>query len=337
MDGVKEAHLGVIQAKEFLPLITDASGNIRKSLFYDNVRDFQDYNDVNKDIRATLQSAQREHFVLLNNGVTLIASSLRVVGNKITIEDYQVVNGCQTCHVIFDCRALIGDDVYVPIKVIATDDELLTSAIIKGTNRQTQVKTAQLYALTEFQKRLETYFNTFKGPQALYYERRSKQHSGSSVEKVRIVSIQQEMRCFAAMFLDEAHRGHYPRSLQPYVGTKLFNEKHRLEPYYVSAYSQYRLEYFFRSSQLPAGLKPARYHLLMVARHLASGPRLPSMHSNKMGRKCEKLMETFWDDAKALALFKRAATVIDKAVSKRPLNRELTKTQPFTEDVLKAL
>lgn len=56
IEGVTEAYLGVLPATEYLRLVTDESGNIRKSLFYDNVRDFQDYNEVNKEIRATLQS-----------------------------------------------------------------------------------------------------------------------------------------------------------------------------------------------------------------------------------------------------------------------------------------
>ena len=59
VNAVSEAHFGVIPAKEFLNLILDGNGNIKKSLFYDNVRDFQDFNKVNKDIRATLQSPEK--------------------------------------------------------------------------------------------------------------------------------------------------------------------------------------------------------------------------------------------------------------------------------------
>ena len=37
MTGVKEAYLGTLPSTEFVKIITDATGNIRKSLFYDNV------------------------------------------------------------------------------------------------------------------------------------------------------------------------------------------------------------------------------------------------------------------------------------------------------------
>jgi len=47
MQGVKEAYLGILPAIEYLQLVVDEAGMIRKSLFYDNVRDFQSYNPVN--------------------------------------------------------------------------------------------------------------------------------------------------------------------------------------------------------------------------------------------------------------------------------------------------
>jgi hypothetical protein len=43
MEGVKESYLGVLPATEYLDLVVDEAGMIRKSLFYDNVRDFQPY------------------------------------------------------------------------------------------------------------------------------------------------------------------------------------------------------------------------------------------------------------------------------------------------------
>lgn len=159
--GVAEAYIGMIPAKEYISLITDPSGRMRKTLFYDNVRDFLDYNPVNSDMKQTLQSdEEKSWFALLNNGVTIIAKSLRTVGNKFHIEDYQVVNGCQTSHVLFDEEDNLGPTVFVPLKVIATTDDKVTNAIIKATNHQTEVKAEQLYALSDFQKNLEAFFVT---------------------------------------------------------------------------------------------------------------------------------------------------------------------------------
>lgn len=85
---VEQAYLGVIPGKEFLKLFLDDAQEVRKSAFYDNVRDFLDYNDVNVEIASTLRSDERDRFALLNNGVTVIAKSATAVANKFHVEDF---------------------------------------------------------------------------------------------------------------------------------------------------------------------------------------------------------------------------------------------------------
>ena len=46
--GVKEAFVGFIPALQYLPIICE-NEEIVRSIFYDNVRDWQGYNDVNND------------------------------------------------------------------------------------------------------------------------------------------------------------------------------------------------------------------------------------------------------------------------------------------------
>ena len=338
VNAVSEAHFGVIPAKEFLNLILDGNGNIKKSLFYDNVRNFQDFNKVNKDIRATLQSPESSLFPLLNNGITIIAGTVRPTGNTFHIEDYQIVNGCQTSHVLYHERANLTDEVYVPIKIISTNDDDVVNRIIKATNFQTEVKPDQLYALADFQKKLEEYYATYEGEPRLYYERRSKQYATApKVEKVRIVTIQQQIRAFVAVFLEEPHRGHYPRSMGATVGRTLFGRDHLPEPYYLSAYAQFKLEYFFRNGGVDKKYKPARYHLLMGARHVLNPEPVPSAAANEMKRLCARLLPDIHDDKKLLAAFQKAAAIVDVACGRRSLDRKLTKTQPFTKRFREAL
>ena len=55
--GVPLAFLGYISAKSFVEIIKDDAGDdILGSIFYDNVRDWQDYNPVNGEMRETLKS-----------------------------------------------------------------------------------------------------------------------------------------------------------------------------------------------------------------------------------------------------------------------------------------
>ncbi len=336
IDGVAEAYLGVLPVNEYLALITDPAGNIRKPLFYDNVRDFQGNNPVNAEIKETLVDALgQQRFAVLNNGVTVVARGLRTTGNKFVVSDYQVVNGCQTSHVLFDAKDILGEDTFVPLKVIATSDEDIINAIITATNRQTQVTADDLYAMSAFQKKLEALYDSYPDKKKLYYERRSKQYAAvNGIEKVRIIGKSQQVRAFAAMFLNDPHRAaRYYSDLRAQVGSKIFNESHKLEPYYVAAFAFYKLEFLFRNSSLPVYYKPARYHLLMALRYIAAGSEMPALTANKASSYANSIAEVLWSDDKAVEAFKVAIEVVDEALDGAGLNRDVVKTQTFTDAV----
>lgn len=331
--GVKEAYLGLLPATDFLALLDDGSGGILKSIFYDNVRDWQQYNKVNSEIKSSLQSeTHRARFALMNNGVTIIAKTVRATGNRFHIEDYQIVNGCQTSHVLFDNRALLDDSVVVPVRLIATDDEDVIASIVKATNRQTEVKEEQLLALSDFQKKLEAYFLTFPEPQRLYYERRSRQFSsGSGVEKTRIITPTILIRAYASTFLEEPHRTTrtYGALIQQ-LGKSIFGPNDKLEPYYYAASIHYRLEYLFRNGSIAPSFKPARYHILMAARLLEFSSGLPRPNSHEMARLSERLWTSIWDASTSDALLQRAARVVYD-VAKGDFHRDQVRTEPFTK------
>jgi hypothetical protein len=336
IEGVAEAYLGVLPVSEYLALITDPAGNIRKPLFYDNVRDFQGNNPVNAEIKETLVDVLgQQRFAVLNNGVTVVARGLRTTGNKFVVSDYQVVNGCQTSHVLFDAKDILGEDTFVPLKVIATSDEDIINAIITATNRQTQVTADDLYAMSAFQKKLEALYDSYPDKKKLYYERRSKQYAAvNGIEKVRIIGKSQQVRAFAAMFLNDPHRAaRYYSDLRGQVGSKIFNESHKLEPYYVAAFAFYKLEFLFRNSSLPVYYKPARYHLLMALRYIAAGSEMPALTANKASSYANSIAEVLWSDDKAVEAFKVAIEAVDEALDGAALNRDIVKTQTFTDAV----
>jgi hypothetical protein len=333
--GVKEAYLGLLPAADFLALLDDGNGGILKSIFYDNVRDWQQYNTVNAEIKSSLQSGpHRARFALMNNGVTIIAKTLRATGNRFHIEDFQIVNGCQTSHVLFDNRLLLDASVVVPIRLIATDDEDVIASIVKATNRQTEVKEEQLIALSDFQKKLEAYFQTFPEPQRLYYERRSRQfNSGFAVEKTRIITPTILIRAYASAFLEEPHRTTrtYGALIQQ-LGKSIFSPEDRLEPYYYAASAHYRLEYLFRNGSVASAFKPARYHILMAARLLVHSAALPRSNSHEMARLSERLWMSIWDAASSDQLLQKAAGIVHD-VAKGNFHRDQIRTEPFTKAV----
>lgn len=222
--------------------------------------------------------------------------------------------------------------------MISTADEEIINAVITATNRQTEVTSEDLYAMSAFQKRLEALYDTFPDKKKLHYERRSKQYaSANGIEKVRIIGKTLQVRAFAAMFLDDAHRAaRYYGDLRAQVGTKIFIDSHKLEPYYVSAYGYYKLEFLFRNNLLPVYYKPARYHLLMALRYLVGGTDMPALTANKASSYANRIAEVLWSDDASVEIFKEAIEVIDEVLKGDALTRDVVKTQSFTDSVKEA-
>jgi hypothetical protein len=342
IEGVDQAYLGYVPASEYLKLITDEHNNIRKTVFYDNVRDFQGENKVNGKIATTLFSTKRAEFVIRNNGVTVVAKALTRTGNTFALSDFQIVNGCQTSHVLFANVDKIDPSVSIPIRIVATSNEEVTKGVIEATNSQTEVSDEQLRSLSDFQKTLEDHFATYEGDHRLFYERRSKQYASMlDVEKTRIVSIPSQIKSFGAIFLDDPHRaGRYFATLRKIHEDKLFQSDDKPEPYYTAAFAAYRLEYLFRNNLLPVQYKPVRWHVLLAMRLIvAKSTVVPPMNSAKIVKLCSDINKKMWDADQAVAIFTEATAVVHSAFSNsgRPLDRDVARSQDSTEVVMNAL
>lgn len=336
IQGVSEAYLGVIPFAEYLKLIQDENKTIH-SIFDDNVRDFQGNNSVNKKIKKTLEDKKFDLFCVLNNGVTIVASAITPAGNRFTIRDYQVVNGCQTSHVLHDCQEIEGiDKVYVPIKVVVTENDDIKTNITLATNSQTEVKTEQLEALNLFQKKLELYYKAESKVFPLYYERRSQQYnSDARIKKTQIISIPIQIKSFASMFLDSPHlvSGYYGTIVRRFSG-KIFSDEHSYSPYYVSGLAYYRIEQFFRSGELSSELKKVRFHLMYLARLIVIGDSLDPFNSRSLEKACDRLKECLLDERKALQVFTDARGLFEK--SEVDKDKRQYKSESDTELLLKS-
>lgn len=336
INGISEAYIGYIEVKEYLKLIEDDGGNLRKSIFYDNVRDYQGDNDVNLSIGETLSSDHADKLAVLNNGVTLISDEIRVARDSVTLENYQVVNGCQTSYVIYFNKDEINDSVFLPIKMVATKNENIVNEIIIANNSQTEVKKEQLLALEKIQKDLETFYESFTdAKQKLFYERRSKQFdTGITVEKVRIVTISTQLRCFCAMFLEVPHLAsrYYGRLFKDY-SEKAFDKNNELMLYYASAFALYKLEFFIRNRTIDKKYRKYKYHILMLLRYHIAGEKLPRFSSNKrVNEYCDKINKVMWNNNDALEEFKFLVGIIENTVDDI-MSNEIT-SKKYTGDQL---
>jgi hypothetical protein len=181
--------------KDFYDFSVDDNSNLRNYIFESNVRDFQGYIEVNKDIKETLNSDTALDFWWLNNGITILASDATVTGKTITLDDVQIINGLQTTHCIFDYfkdKEIEGQDLSeadknrsILVKIIIISNEEARDKIIKATNFQTSIPPASLKATEKIHHDIEDFF---KGND-LYYDRRKNYYKNIGKPINKIISI----------------------------------------------------------------------------------------------------------------------------------------------------
>lgn len=304
---VQEAYYGILPFKEFKKLIYSESDQQVRNVFYDNVRDYEGENPVNTRIKETILEKRTDQFCILNNGITIIASDLSSVGNKLTIKDYQIVNGCQTSHVLISVIDESGiDETPIPVRLIVTDNESLRDKITLATNSQTAVTDEQLEAQSEFQKSLEQYYNSIPTERRLFYERRANQYNlKRDVKKTQIISIKDQIKVFSSMFLDSPHAvsGYFGTVMKRH-GKNIFQEGHKFDSYYISAFTLYKFLFYIRTNQLPKNSRKLKYHILMIARMLSEDGKMPKLNSRKMDRYCARITSILESDKLLIQLFK---------------------------------
>lgn len=275
---VLAGYFGLIKLDSLLEVLTDeidGKKKLKKGIFEDNIRD---YLGANEDVEVNLNMAQEikgdnaHLFGILNNGITVIADDINIVTSEVTLTNYQIVNGCQTCNVLFESESFLKTrDIYIPIRLISTQDEDTKQSIIKATNSQTALKPEQIAALKSEQKDLEEYYKVMrkKNNFELYYERRTDQYRTEEIQKIKIINIPFQIKATSAMFLDLPHEvsGQYGKVEKTTRG-KLFKDSNFQKVYYVSGLAWYRVDAFIRNTDEGKAYRRARWHIMMLFKYL---------------------------------------------------------------------
>lgn len=319
--GVENSCIALCQGEEFVKILTTEEGVIRKSLFDDNVRDFQGENSVNNEILTTIKNDPSK-FILLNNGITIVCDEFITKNRRLIIINPQIVNGCQTSHVLFYAKKQGIDVSQVPISVkfISTKDVEISNEIVRGTNRQNIVLDEAFEATKKFHKDLEEFFNTINCDfsEKIYYERRAKQYSHNpSIHQVQKINLRILTQFFSAMFLNKPHLSHRHESvLLKEQANIIFQESQSKLPYFVASYSFYKLEQLFREKGFYPELKPYKAHLLMVFRESIAG-KCPNINSEKqIDDYSNQLMKVLKDSDIILSQFSKVAELFKEVMNK---------------------
>lgn len=341
--GIQEAYLALVRMSEYMKLVTDQDGGLQAGLFYENVRGFLGENPVNKEIRETLEREESIQFPILNNGITIVTKSLRQSGEKFVLTDFQIVNGCQTTNVLYQCRNKVSSEMMVPLKIISTDNGELINRIIRSTNRQTQVLDEAFESLKEFHKRLQQYYDTFTHPDRIYYERRVHEYdNGTGIRKSNIVTLPIQLYAVISMFYGEPHSVHrYYGELLKANANRVFQENHQLSLYYASTWTLHQIESAMRRGDIRPDWKPYRYHLLFLiqiyVRTCKKMPKLPWFNSKDMDRLANSIIDAVSQPKQLGALLRYLTGVLSEAIQASPKKsfngNSLTRIKDFTNDI----
>lgn len=342
IEGIDQSYFGVLPLSEFKKLLVDESGNVQ-SVFDDNVRDFQGSNNlVNKSIAETLSGENPNLFSVLNNGVTIVANSIKTSGNSLTITDYQIVNGCQTSNVLYENRSINEiESISIPLRLIVTNDDEIKSKITVSTNNQTAIKKEQLSAMSDFQKNLEHYYSSITGEGKLYYERRAKQYnSDRNVVKRKIITIPNQLKSYSSMFNKNPHMvTTYFGTLVKKIGesgSKIFESDHQFAPYYMAGLAFYKLDSMFNSSEIDKKFRKVKFYLTMLVPMIASEDDFPPLNSQRKTESfCAPIIRKLNDDALCRKIFFTAVEIIEKSGATIE-DKESLKSRTMTDQIISA-
>ena len=261
---VAEAYVGIVSAENFANIISP-SGNLEDSLFRENVRAYQgENNPVNEQILSTLRSEERALFPFLNNGVTIVADNAKGTGNTFTISSYQVVNGCQTTNQFFRAWKELGPEamssVYIPLKLIVSNDPDLLEKVTIASNSQSPVDDSSMIAVNRHAMLVEEYFEETSASDGLRFQRQPGVYQNrDSVAKVRVFGIDDLNRAFAAVILGESRRA-IGQQIDYRKEPEIVWAPYPVEFYYFAARVVYRIDSALRNQKF-LRLRALRLHI----------------------------------------------------------------------------
>jgi len=321
--------LSIVDANSLLSLLTNDQGQLEPRYFQYNVRDYYgQQKKVNRNIAETLRSDGRRNFWCLNNGVTIVCRQGNKLDKDITLKDFQVVNGCQTAHVLDECRGQLANDesCRVVVKVIQTTNEQVEADIIDATNSQTMVQGTALHANEPVQKAIEAHFLNYR-PYILYYERRINFYRRRLKPASRIVPVIRLFQVMYSVFWKQPgkSRNNPSRTFEDNY-ERVFNLDYDYDAYLVAYLLYLRLYAINRDNIRSKSTSQARedvmdYGMLHLTRTAFAVLRGSDSVLDLKGRKSEfpklkaDLLAALEDDARVEDIYATSLTLVESAIS----------------------
>ena len=140
-------------------------------LFDYNVRQFLGRTNVNRDIAKSLSDAsEHPNFLLYHNGLAIVAEKVDTsTAGMITIQNYVVVNGCQSLSVLWEHRTKVTSGLRILARIIELDrSSPLMDTITHHSNNQNGIRPRDFQSNNPIQLRLRAEFEALYSGSVYY-------------------------------------------------------------------------------------------------------------------------------------------------------------------------
>jgi hypothetical protein len=179
---VDTEHSAVIAPVKASELVT-MDGIANQAVFAFNVRGPLGQTQVNRDISQSIgDQTKHKLFPLFHNGITVVAEKVTANNDSVDVENYFVVNGCQSLNSLFKNRRNLTDDLRILTKFIqAPPASPLAEMITRFSNNQNGVKARDFKSNNQIQIRLQNEFKAIYGASYFYEIKRGEDSQGIDV------------------------------------------------------------------------------------------------------------------------------------------------------------
>jgi len=179
VDAKTKTLIAPVKATELVRL----QGISDQSIFDFNVRGPLGKTQVNRDIVASIRDPKKHKlFPLFHNGITFICGKVANTKDKVEIENYYVVNGCQSLTALYENRSEISNDLRILTKFVQLDVQTeLPEMVTRYSNNQNGVKPRDWKSNDPVQVRLQNEFKLHYGKVYFYQIKRGEDPTAPEV------------------------------------------------------------------------------------------------------------------------------------------------------------
>ncbi|MCR4158010.1 AIPR family protein [Kerstersia gyiorum] len=176
VDADHRAVIAPIMASELVQM----DGIANQTVFAFNVRGSLGRTQVNRDIaRSIADQSSHKRFPLFHNGITVVAEKVESSADSIDVQNYFVVNGCQSLNALFQGKQNLTDNLRILTKFIqASPTSPLAEMITRFSNNQNGVKARDFKSNNQIQIRLQNEFANIYGAE-FFFEIKRGENSGA--------------------------------------------------------------------------------------------------------------------------------------------------------------